>query len=171
MRKVYLSIILFIIVMILFCFIEVNDDKVELVLDKCVDGDTAWFYLDNERIKVRFLGIDTPESTNYVEEYGKEVSDYTCHLLTNAKDIYLEYDLNSDKEDKYGRVLGWVFVDNNNLSELLLSKGYAEVRYIYNDYKYIDSLCKSQEIAYLSKLGIWSTNKYNYNDNYCNLNK
>ena len=36
--------------------------------------------------KVRFLGINTPESTNYVEEYGREASEYTCNKLKNATD-------------------------------------------------------------------------------------
>jgi len=72
-----------------------------VTLNKCVDGDTAWFNLNNETIKTRFLAIDTPESTNKIEEYGKEASSYTCNLLTNASVIEIEYDENSDKTDKY----------------------------------------------------------------------
>ena len=63
-------------------------------------------------------------------------------------------------------MLAYVFVDNNNLSELLLSLGYAEVKYIYGDYKYISILCKAQKHAYNDNLGIWRIG-YNYHDNYC----
>ena len=87
-------------------------------------------------------------------------------MLKSAKNIYLEFDINSDKYDKYNRMLAWVFVDNNNLSELLLLKGYAEVKYIYGDYKYISNLCMAQKQAYNNNIGIWSIG-YNYHDNYC----
>lgn len=147
--------------------INIKKEKIELV--NCIDGDTAKFIIDGKEEKVRFLGIDSPESTNYIEEYGKEASNYTCELLKNANDIYIEYDVNSDRRDKYNRVLGWIFIDNNNLSELLLSKGYAEVKYIYGNYKYIDNLCLTQKKAYDNNLGIWSIN-YSYKDNYCYKN-
>lgn len=144
-----------------------SSNRIEIKLDSCVDGDTAWFIINNKREKVRILGVDAPESTNIKEEYGLEASEYTCNVLRQAKHIYLEYDDNSDRYDKYDRVLGWVFVDNNNLSELLLSKGYAQVKYIYGDYLYVDRLCEVQEEAYNNKLGIWNSDN-EYQDNYCN---
>ena len=168
--------ILVIILIIVFCCfaseagVERIDNKIKIELVSCIDGDTAKFVIDGKEEKVRFLGIDTPESTNYVETYGKEASEHTCSLLEDANNIYLEYDSNSDKRDKYDRVLAWIFVDNNNLSELLLLSGYAEVKYIYGDYKYIDELCNAQGYAYKNNLGIWSID-YNYKKNYCNKNK
>ena len=171
MRKFGLLIVIAcIIVSYIFTTNYNNIDRVEVKLVECIDGDTARFIINGKEEKVRFLGIDAPESTNYIEEYGIDASNYTCNMLKNAKNIYIEYDLNSDKRDKYGRVLGWVFVDNNNLSELLVSRGYAEVKYIYGDYKYIDKLCKVQYDAYKDKLGIWSLNDYEYKDNYCYKN-
>ena len=143
-------------------------EDIEVLLDSCVDGDTAWFIVDGKREKVRLLGIDTPESTTEKEEYGEEASKYTCDVLKSATSIYLEFDHNSDYRDKYDRLLAYVFVDGNNLSELLLAKGLAEVKYIYGDYKYIDRLCESQYEAYNKKLGIW--NIYEYTLNYCYSN-
>lgn len=135
--------------------------KTEIVtLESCVDGDTARFFnRDNELIKARFLAIDTPETvhpTKGVEPFGKEASDYTCDSLTNAKEIKLEYDDNSTEEDYYGRKLVWVFVDDVLLQDLLVSKGYAEVAYLYNDYKYTPLLQDSEAVAKAMKLGIWS---------------
>lgn len=172
MKKLIISVILvFIIILIVFIFFYSNyDNKTVIQLDECVDGDTAWFIIRGKREKVRFLGIDAPESVHpngVIEEYGIDASDYTCDMLKNAHYIYLEYDSNSDRYDKYDRVLGWVFVDNNNLSELLLSKGYAQVKYIYGDYKYVDRLCKVQEEAYHNHLGIWNSVNDTYQKNYC----
>lgn len=173
MNKINISLLIFISIFIVIIVIYnyYFDRKIEIQLDQCIDGDTAWFIINGKKEKVRLLGIDTPESIHpngIIEEYGIEASNYTCDVLKSANYIYLEYDSNSDPYDKYNRVLGWVFVDNNNLSELLLSKGYAEVQYIYGDYKYIDRLCSIQEEAYYNRLGIWNTSKYDtYQKNYC----
>lgn len=141
--------------------------KVEVTLNKCVDGDTAWFNMNGEKIKTRFLAIDTPESTNQIEEYGKEASEYVCDLLTTASKIELEYDDASDKTDKYDRHLVWVFVDNELLQEKIVKEGLAEVKYVYGDYKYLDDVNEALDYAKTNKLNIWSdseesTNQYDY---------
>lgn len=147
----------------LLFIVNVNAQKLEVTLDSCVDGDTAWFILNNERIKTRFLAIDTPESTNKKEPYGKEASDFTCNILSNASKIEIEYDPNSDKLDKYDRHLVWVFVDDNLLQDLIIKNGLGEVAYLYGDYQYTYILEASQLIAKTSKIGIWSeTNDYLY---------
>lgn len=162
----YLFILLIVGIVVCICYIVIIDtNKISVELDKCVDGDTAWFIIDGKSTKVRLLGIDTPESTNYVEEYGMDASDYTCSMLESANNIYIEFDSNSEKHDKYDRLLGYVFADNNNLGELLLSNGLAEVKYIYGDYKYIDRYCDVQYEAYLKGIGIWKNKDYSLN--YC----
>ena len=55
-----------------------------------IDGDTAHFTpvvkdTSSERIKCRFYGIDTPESTGKVEPWGKAASNYTKSILTEAQ--------------------------------------------------------------------------------------
>lgn len=159
------SLIIGIIIIFVYMFTLNYNNKISVVLDSCVDGDTVWFIVDGERVKVRLLGIDTPESTNYVEEYGDMASSYTCDKLSNANDIYIELDNNSDKYDKYDRLLGYVFVDGDNLGSLLLSNGLAEVKYIYGKYKYLDEFCDSQYEAYNNRLNIWDS--YDYTKNYC----
>lgn len=154
--------ILFILTLFFTFTINTYAKKLEVTLDKCVDGDTAWFNLDNERIKTRFLAINTPESTNKIEAYGKEASNYTCNMLTNAKKIEIEYDSNSDKFDKYDRHLVWVFVDDTLLQEKLLEEGLAEIKYIYGDYKYLDELKKVESTAKKNKVGMWSDSKNDY---------
>ena len=150
-----------IILLSLFLINNVNAKEV-VTLSKCVDGDTAWFYLNNEEIKTRFLAIDTPESTNKIEEYGKEASEFTCNKLKNAKKIEIEYDENSDKLDKYDRHLVWVFVDEELLQNLIIKEGLAKVDYLYGDYKYTSILQNSQIEAENNKLNIWSDTNNSY---------
>lgn len=152
--------ILFCLIVILIPFNINASNKLEVKLDKCVDGDTAWVILNNESIKLRFLAIDTPESTNKIEEYGKEASEFTCNYLTNTSKLEIEYDNNSDKLDKYNRHLVWVFVDNELLQDLIVKNGLAEIKYIYGDYKYLDILNDSLESAKQNELNLWSNQEY-----------
>ncbi len=164
MKKILLLISIF------FIFISNPSAKEKITFSRCVDGDTFKIKVNNEEKFVRMLAIDTPESVKdkeKIEYYGKESSEYTCKKLTNAKTIELEYDSNSNKEDKYGRLLAWVFVDNKLLQDILVSNGYAKVAYLYDDYKYTNTLIKSQELAQSKDLGIWDDNakaEYEKND-------
>ena len=154
------KIILVLIMLLVFIPTNVNaSNRVKVKFKECVDGDTARFILNKEEIKVRFLAIDTPEtksSTKGEQPYGKEASDYTCKKLKNAKTIELEYDSKSDKTDKYGRYLAWVFHDDKLLQKELVKNGLAKVAYLYSDYKYTDELKKAEESAKKNKKGIYS---------------
>ena len=132
--------------------------KEEVTFSKCVDGDTIKVKVKNKEATVRMLAVDTPESVHpkkKVEYYGKDASDYTCNLITNAKKIELEYDSNSDKYDKYERLLAWVFVDDYLLQDKLVRNGYAEVAYLYGNYKYTDLLKDHEVLAKQEHIGIW----------------
>lgn len=148
-------------------FVNAKNNTFEVKFYECVDGDTAKFIYKNEKITARFLAIDTPETVHPTKEdeiFGKEASDYTCDNLKKAKIIKLEYDQDSEKLDKYGRHLVWVFVDDELLQKKLISKGYASVAYLYGEYKYTDILEEAEQIAEDNKIGIWS-NKVNDVDN------
>ncbi len=141
------------------CFIMQHVDantKKTVTLTKCTDGDTAHFLIDGKDTTVRFLAIDTPEYTKEKEPYGKEASAFTCDALKQADEIQLEYDDGSDKTDKYGRDLAWIFVDDKLLQKMLVEEGLAEVAYLYGDYAYTDELKESQEMAKAAKRNIWS---------------
>ena len=154
--------IIYIIITLCTFFIidKVYAQKIDVELKTCIDGDTAIFIHNNEKIKARFLAIDTPE-TEYSERgempFGKEASEYTCNKLKNAKKIKLEYDKNSDKQDKYERHLVWVWIDDTLLQKDLVSNGYAKVSYLYNNYKYNDELIEEEKKAKQKELGIWKT--------------
>lgn len=158
------------ILLILFLIVFVSPvyaEELEVSLVKCVDGDTAVFLLNEEEIKFRFLAIDTPETKHpekNEEEYGVDASTYTCNMLSSAESIMIEYDEKGTKTDKYGRHLVWVYVDGTLLQEELVSRGLAEVSYIYYKYEYVPKLCDIQKQAREDKLGIWSLNR---EEGYC----
>lgn len=140
--------------------VSASNSKFKVTLDSCIDGDTARFIIKDEVKTVRFLSINTPEIAHddvVGEPFGEEASIFTCNMLTNASIIKLQYDSKSDKEDKYGRVLAWVFVDDELLQEKLVSEGLAEVKYVYKDYKYSSHLKDIELEAKTKEIGIWAT--------------
>ena len=156
---------LIIILLIIIPFNVYAYEKETVTLNKCVDGDTAWFNLNEEKIKARFLAIDTPESTNKIEFFGKEASEYTCNKLKKANKIEIEYDENSNKYDKYNRNLVWVWIDNELLQNLIIENGYGKVAYLYGDYKYTDILKKSIIEAKANNLNMWKSEENNITNN------
>lgn len=158
-----------IIIFLSIFFISINSiyAKETVEFSDCVDGDTIKVLLDGEKYTIRMLAVDTPESvhpTKGVEYYGKEASNYTCEKVKNAKKLEIEYDNDSDKTDKYDRLLVWVFTDGTLLQKDLVANGYAKVAYLYGDYKYTSQLQDAQELASAKSIGIWdeeAKNKYN----------
>lgn len=142
-----------------------KNEKIEVKFSKCVDGDTIKLKINGKKERVRLLAIDTPESVTPnkpVEAYGKEASNLTCDLVKNANKIEIEYDINSDKEDKYGRILAYVYVDGKMIQEELLSKGLARVAYLYSNYQYTEKFKELESVAKENKLGLWNLDDPNY---------
>ena len=143
-------------------------NKIEVELVEAVDGDTAKFKMDGEQIIVRFLGINTKETVDPEigeEAWGKEASDFTKEKLKNATKIELEFDSSADEKDKYDRYLAWIWVDDVLLQNLLVEKGLAENYMLQNNYKYAGILQESEETAKNNKIGIWSDETSNIQNN------
>ena len=137
-----------------------NTKKIEVKLDSVVDGDTAKFIMNGEKATVRFLGINTKETVDPEigeEAWGKEASDFTRDKLKNATKIELELDSSADEKDKYDRYLAWVWIDDELLQNLLVTNGLAETYMLQNNYKYAGILQESEEVAKNNKVGIWSS--------------
>ena len=101
---------------------------------KVVDGDTIDVDIDlgfniSYSQRVRLAGIDTPESrtTDKMEKaLGLEAKEYLKYKLKDAKLIVIRTEL-PDSSEKYGRILGWVYVDGNTISvnDEMIEDGYA----------------------------------------------
>ena len=149
--------VLILLILLLFP-ISVYAKKEKVTLKQCIDGDTVLLFINKEERKVRFLAVDSPEIDKN-EPYSIEAKEFTCNLLTNSKKIYLEYDRNSDKEDKYGRILAWVWADETLVQKELVKEGYARIAYLYGEYKYTSELNKFESVAKENKLNIWGEYK------------
>ena len=101
---------------------------------KVVDGDTIDASIDlgfdiSLEKRIRFAGIDTPESrtTNIKEKaLGLESKEWLKKALEGAKDIIIKTEL-PDSTEKYGRIIGHLFINGQetSLNNQMIEEGYA----------------------------------------------
>jgi micrococcal nuclease len=103
-------------------------------VENIVDGDTIDVLIDLGfdilfQSRVRLAGIDTPESrTKDLAEktLGLESKEYLKKYLKDAKSVVIKTE-KMDSSEKYGRILGWVYVngDTESLNDKMINDGYA----------------------------------------------
>jgi micrococcal nuclease len=124
-----------------------------------VDGDTIDVVTSEERVRVRLIGIDTPETgrDGKVREcYANEARDFLNELLY-ARTVQLRADASQADVDKYGRLLRHVLVDEQSAAVLAISAG-AGHEYTYNTpYVDRDAHLAAQDAAAAAGAGLWST--------------
>jgi micrococcal nuclease len=101
---------------------------------KVVDGDTIDVEIDlgfdiSFSSRVRLAGIDTPESrtTDKMEKaLGLESKEYLKKAIDASKTVVIKTE-KMDSSEKYGRILGWLFLDGSKVSvnEQIIADGYA----------------------------------------------
>jgi micrococcal nuclease len=139
---------------------------IEVRVSKNVDGDTIHVTMpDGSDEKVRFIGVNTPESTIKHEPYGKEASNYTKSRLPVGTRVWLETDV--QLRDTYGRILAYVWlappresrdaaVRTGMFNAELLLQGYAELMTIPPDVKYVDAFRPMAAEAREANRGLWA---------------
>ena len=107
-------------------------------INKVVDGDTIDVTIDlgfdlYKKERVRVAGVDTPEKrTRNLEEkaLGIDATNWLKEKLEGAiagdDDLVIRTELDGGV-GKYGRLLGWLYVGDSNLSlnEQMITEGYA----------------------------------------------
>ena len=76
-------------------------------IEKVVDGDTIVIRLAGERVSVRLIGVDTPETMHPqkpTEAFGKEASAFARNLLL-GESVYVR----GDERDRHGRLLAYLY--------------------------------------------------------------
>lgn len=128
-----------------------------VLVTKVIDGDTFWINDGNQEVKVRFIGIDAPETRNSAYKkkgyFGIEAKAYVKELTEN-KWVRLELDVRP--RDQYQRLLAYIYLEDGTfLNAHLVAKGFALVDTHPPNVKYVDQLLDSQIKARQNKLGLW----------------
>ena len=115
-----------------------------------IDGDTVILESGEH---LRYIGIDTPEREQPFYQEAKELN----QKLVEGKEIRIEWDV--QKKDKYGRLLGYVYVGNRFVNAEMIKSGLANLYTVPPNVKHTDYFLKLQNEAKEKKLGIWSEAK------------
>jgi len=139
-------------IFVLFLSNIVNAKTIEGLVIGVADGDTITV-LDQQKntYKIRLQGIDAPEKKQAFGEKSKQ----SLHDLVHGKQVRIEY----DKEDKYGRIVGKITLDDLDicLQQLVLGmawhyKKYQNEQSVADRVVYNDAELKSKSL----KLGLWA---------------
>lgn len=141
-------------------FVKAEENRESVSLVSCDSALSMWVNTSKGIKRIRLLMMDTSDGT-----LNKEINDYACSLVKNAKSLEIEKDELSDEQNKYNEYLVYLYVDGTLLQESLVSKGYAQVNYVYNDYKWSTKLCELQAGAINENLGIWTY--FDIKEEYC----
>jgi micrococcal nuclease len=124
------------------------------------DGDTIEVENQFETLKIRYIGVDTPETVkpnSPVECFGKKASEFNKTLTLNKK-VRLESD--AGDTDQYGRKLRYVYLlegeyKDQMVNEILLENGYATLLTVQPNVKYVDRFKKLEAEARIGNKGLW----------------
>ncbi len=147
------------------------------ILTKITDGDTVWVRMDGNQVKLRLLGIDTPEewpsgkmnkdvkacNTTFktMRGLGLAATQHAKTMLFKGENITVE----TFGKGYYGRTLAFIILANKvNYNEQEITDGYACV-YKYHGHKSseltqieFNKLNKLMNQAKMQKRGLWGSN-------------
>lgn len=118
----------------------------QALVSRVIDGDTI--ELQNGR-RVRYLGIDTPESGEY---YGAEATTRNKELVEGK---VVELQRGERDEDEYGRLLRYVYVDGVFVNAELVAQGYAKAYIFDPDERFSQVLVQLEQYAKTKNRGLW----------------
>ncbi len=128
-------------------------------ITKVVDGDTDKITVNGRTVKLRLIGIDTPETRDPrkpVQCFGPQAS-ARAHQLLDGRSVWIQYDSSQDRRDVYGRALVYVWLDSQTMfNEVMVAEGYAH-EYTYDQpYRYQRQFRAAQSKAKDAQLGFWN---------------
>jgi len=129
-----------------------NFNLVKYEVIRVIDGDTVELK-NGERL--RYNDIDTPETVHPnkpIECYGPEASAKNKELVEGE---IVSVELGNPKKDRYGRLLGYVYVNELFVNAELVKGGYAEVNSYGNPGSMLSSLIDIEKNAKQEMKGLW----------------
>jgi endonuclease YncB( thermonuclease family) len=117
-----------------------------------VDGDTIDVLIDGEEYRVRYIGIDTPETPG--DCYSQEAMRRNEELVLDRA-LCLEKDVS--ETDRYGRLLRYVYVNDVFVNTKLVSEGYALASTYPPDVEHAKDFVELQREAAQAGRGLWAS--------------
>lgn len=122
------------------------------------DGDTIVVDMEGKQEKVRFIGVDTPETQDPrkpVQCFGKAASAFTKSQIGGQR-VRLEADPTNSNRDRYQRLLRYVYLpDGTLLNKKIIEQGYGFVLTGFPFTK-MEEFRTAQVSARENNRGLWS---------------
>jgi len=123
---------------------------------KVTDGDTIHVLRDAVDVRVRIIGVNTPEVYRGVQCFGPEASEFAKSEMANTS-IYLEYDSTQSELDKYGRVLAHVWTATKQLyAAEAIRNGFGFEANYADVYHHRALFLDNQKTAQQEVVGLWA---------------
>ncbi len=145
--KHFVSILILVIVLISLLAGPIKAEEFQYVRPK--DGDSFSIKLRGLYIDLRLISVDCPE---YKQEFGLNARKFTDEWLRKGN-AYIEYD--NRTQDRYNRVLGYVWRKGEMLNYELVRQGYCVADYYEETHAHYAEIKQAEKIARKDKLGIW----------------
>lgn len=112
---------------------------------KIADGDTFTMLFDNGfEVRVRLNGIDSPEKKQAFSNRAKQA----LSEMIFSKNVRVYY----DNKDRYGRVLGEVFIGSLSINQEMVKRGMA---WHFKRYSDDETLARLELEARKNRVGLW----------------
>ena len=153
------------------------DYVAEATVSSYVDGDTTFFWVSmsngRQKISVRYLGIDTPESTYKVEAWGIKAAQFTKSKLEQAKNNGGKIVLQAEEgnlKDGNERYLCWVWYqpsageDFRLLNLEIIEEAYSDAKsYLDTQYEETFRLANARSQAFGDRMWGEKDPTFDYN--------
>jgi len=136
----------------------ITSEKTFAVVSEVVDGDTIKLQTGET---VRLLGINAPEKG---QPYYEQATNRMKELIED-KTVILEKDI--EDKDLYGRLLRYIFFNNENINLKLVKEGLATVYIISPNVKFESELKQAETEAKNLEIGIWTPATPKEDENIC----
>jgi len=129
----------------------------QTVVERHTDGDTLWVA---DHVKVRLIGIDTPETHDPAEAvqcFATEAAAFLEELLPLGTEVRLEYDV--ERLDQYERALAYIYRTSDDLfvNAEMVRRGYAMAYTVPPNVAHVDELVALQKEAREAQRGLWGS--------------
>lgn len=134
---------------------EVRAGLTPATVTRVVDGDTIRVQIAGEEFRLRYIGIDTPETVDPrrpVQCFGQEASERNRQLV-EGQVVGLEKDVS--ETDSFDRLLRYVWVGDQMVNAALVEEGYALASTYPPDVRYAELFASLQARAREDARGLW----------------
>lgn len=160
-----------------FGFVELTSDQQQLIeevisdvlseeslsdgtVSRVVDGDTLKVVVNGEEETIRLIGVNTPESVDPrrpVECFGEEASEFVKRMV-EGKQVTLVTDSTQSDQDRFGRLLRYVYIGEEMLNREIIAEGYGFEYTVGSKHVFADEFRELEERAKNQGIGLWSQN-------------